>query len=231
MSRFKMYTRIAAIALMATAAAAQADTVQLAKVSNGPVLAPHVSVNGGDVYAYIGSYNLQVQGQGGSFAAYCVDPFQSTYSNNSTPDPDYTSYQRSPLTTANLPPVQLTRLADVQRLFGNAYAGSLANGDKAAGFQLALWEIWHDDKNLSTGSIHTLSSSSSAMVNEAGALLAALASPATWPTNGTSYGMTFYSNATYQDYIAVVPEPETHALLLGGLALLGFVARRRKTAF
>lgn len=27
---------------------------------------------------------------------------------------------------------------------------------------------------------------------------------------------------------AAVPEPETYALMLGGLALMGFVARRRK---
>ncbi len=223
MSRFRMITRIAAIALMATAAGAQADTVAIRYAGNGPVLATHVSVNGNDLHAYIGSYNLELQGQGGSFAAFCVDPFQTSVGS-------FQPYERSPLTTANLPAVQAVRLADVQRLFGNAYAGSLANSTKAAGFQLALWEVWHDDKSLTTGNIMELTSSHGGMVSEANTLLSALASPTAWPTNGMSYSMTFYSNATYQDYIAVVPEPETHALLLGGLALLGFAAKRRKAA-
>jgi PEP-CTERM motif len=30
--------------------------------------------------------------------------------------------------------------------------------------------------------------------------------------------------------IPVIPEPETYALMLAGLAAIGFVARRRKTA-
>jgi hypothetical protein len=30
--------------------------------------------------------------------------------------------------------------------------------------------------------------------------------------------------------VAAVPEPETYAMLLGGLALVGAIARRRKTA-
>ena len=30
--------------------------------------------------------------------------------------------------------------------------------------------------------------------------------------------------------IGIIPEPETYAMLLAGLGLLGFIARRRKTA-
>ena len=30
--------------------------------------------------------------------------------------------------------------------------------------------------------------------------------------------------------LALIPEPETYAMLLAGLGLLGFIARRRKTA-
>ena len=30
--------------------------------------------------------------------------------------------------------------------------------------------------------------------------------------------------------VGIVPEPETYAMLLAGLGLLGFIARRRKTA-
>jgi hypothetical protein len=41
------------------------------------------------------------------------------------------------------------------------------------------------------------------------------------------------SNASYSGTVnvtAVVPEPETYALMLGGLGLVGFAARRRKAA-
>ncbi|APA70525.1 FxDxF family PEP-CTERM protein [Janthinobacterium sp. 1_2014MBL_MicDiv] len=41
-------------------------------------------------------------------------------------------------------------------------------------------------------------------------------------TNGGSYGGTFNLN------LAPVPEPETYGMLLAGLGILGFLARRRK---
>jgi hypothetical protein len=49
-------------------------------------------------------------------------------------------------------------------------------------------------------------------------------------------GSTFYSAAAINNHGqlvgvgTVVPEPETYAMLLAGLGLLGFIARRRKTA-
>ena len=39
-----------------------------------------------------------------------------------------------------------------------------------------------------------------------------------------------YAKVTYTYETAPVPEPETYAMLLGGLALMGVVARRRKSA-
>ncbi|MEG1118645.1 MAG: FxDxF family PEP-CTERM protein, partial [Janthinobacterium sp.] len=38
-----------------------------------------------------------------------------------------------------------------------------------------------------------------------------------------------YFNATnVSGYVSAVPEPETYAMLLAGLGLVGFMARRRK---
>ena len=46
------------------------------------------------------------------------------------------------------------------------------------------------------------------------------------------YSFSLYTSATAQDYVVAsavtaVPEPETYAMLLSGMCLLGFTARRR----
>jgi hypothetical protein len=45
---------------------------------------------------------------------------------------------------------------------------------------------------------------------------------------GSGNALTLYQSDIYQDYVSTAPEPETYALLLAGLGMLG-LARRRKT--
>jgi hypothetical protein len=49
----------------------------------------------------------------------------------------------------------------------------------------------------------------------------------TGTTPGSQLFFVFYDNALVTPTIAAIPEPETYALLLAGLGLLGFAARRR----
>lgn len=50
-----------------------------------------------------------------------------------------------------------------------------------------------------------------------------------WPTNGSISHIAIYNNVTSSGggSIAAIPEPETYAMLLAGLGLVGFAARRK----
>lgn len=216
---FKHFCSAAMVGLAATAAVAHADTASLKGTGPLSTVVSDIYINGGDfsgtVTGYIGSLTVALETPATSFAAYCVDPFQPS-------NASFQPYSRSTLTAANLPPVEAIRFADVTKLFGNAYAGSLTSATKAAGFQIALWEAWHDDGNLVAGNIQKVTGSNTAIFDEAQGLLNSMSA---WGP-GTSYDLTLYSNDAYQDYVAVVPEPGSYALLLAGLGLLGAMIRR-----
>ena len=50
------------------------------------------------------------------------------------------------------------------------------------------------------------------------------------PTTGKISGITFWNNADFRNFVieSPIPEPETYALMLSGLGLLGWVAQRRR---
>lgn len=217
------------LAVYTAPVAAIAETVQLRYVSPAAALATQVHLPLGTQTYYVGSYNLQIQTPASSFVAYCIDPFQ--YASTS-----YLPYQSSAL--AGLLPASEQKLADATSLFAHAYAGSIGNATKAAGFQLALWEVFNDNSNLAGGSIYKTSKTNAAAVAEANSLLASLAS-ASWTTPAENYELTVYSNGQKQDFVAAtpaliivstpVPEPASASMLLAGLALLGLALNRNHT--
>lgn len=123
----------------------------------------------------------------------------------------------------------------VKRLYENYYTtvmGSNLNNPapKAKAFQLALWELNNDNGNLLSGNLR-FNNLSNAVVADANSMLAtALGSGVIHNTfqytrlNSAGVGINSASLLT----ISAVPEPETYAMLLAGMGLIGAVARRRK---
>ncbi|MBS3934836.1 MAG: PEP-CTERM sorting domain-containing protein [Sulfuritalea sp.] len=170
--------------------------------------------------------NAETLAPEGSFLAYCVDPWQWASSN-------YHTYETRLLSASPLAH-DAARYANVVRLFGHAYADSLGDQIKAAGFQLALWEAFNDDGDLYNGAVRVTSGTHGAVTGAAQSLLGQLD---TWGAAPTTYELTLFSNSGYQDYLAVTatfasaaPEPGSYAMLLAGLGLLTWVVRRRNKA-
>lgn len=151
-----------------------------------------------------------------SFLAFCVDPFQ--WSPGS-----YTTYTKTDFNA-----FFGSRVADITALYNEAYSGATASGGNgaAAAMQLALWEVANDNKNLATGGVQTVSGTNSALKTNAQALLTNLGSFG----GSSNYNFTLYTSSTNQDYLVAtpVPEPQTYMMLLAGLGLMGYVARRRE---
>jgi hypothetical protein len=153
-----------------------------------------------------------------SFEAYCVDLFQHISFGET-----YTDY--SPFGTSHAF-ANGNAYTDLGRLY--ATAGVVDNSVKEAAFQIAVWEIAYETMpgayNLGDGVATYLGGSAAS----SGALTLA----STWLTgltNGAHPSIVVTESREHQDMIyAPVPEPETYALFMAGLAAMGFVARRRR---
>ena len=213
----------ALLAASMLSAAAQASTVNLNYVSPNTTVTTSVSVNSSSLYTYMGSYNLAVSNIAGTVIGFCVDPFQWA----STTPTQYTSssLDASDFISGN----GANRFANAQKLFDNAY-GSLSGATQTAGFHLALWEIFHDDLNTTTGVIKSVSGSNAGMLAAANTFLSALSG---WSTTN-AYDLTFYGNGQLQDFVtaspSAVPVPAALPLLASGLLGFGVMRRRNKVS-
>ena len=182
-----------------------------------PVNLPDTSANG----YWSGLLNItptQTQGAlGTSFAAFCFDPFQ--YANGGM-----SNY----VVSSGLSSLDQTKATWVSNLYSNSYASSIGSTTDAAAFQLALWDLAKDDGNLSIGDVRSTGSTNTTVLGSANSMITA----AKLGAGAAQYSFVLYTSATAQDYVVAsavtaVPEPETYAMLLSGMCLLGFTARRR----
>lgn len=162
-------------------------------------------------YSYVAS--------GDSFIAYCIEPQQSNGRAGISRDYFVDSFSG-------------TQAQRLQALFSTEYAQLNTYTDKAA-FQIAVWEIMREtggSLDAAAGSFQILGNdaTSSQVATLANSFMATAAS-----YNGPAlYSLTRLTSANLQDLVTAsavnaVPEPETYALLLGGLGIIGMVARRR----
>lgn len=208
---------IGALALV-FATTANANLIQDTRyVSPNTTSVERVQVNGNAFNTHLGSYNIEVNSQ--QMAAFCVDPFQWTSKNLN----DYTvkSLESSDV------PTQFG-FADVKNLFGLFYDTLNGDAQKTAGFHYALWEVFHDDGELNTGSLQFLGST--AVAGYASSFIQAAIDATDNNEVSEKYDFTLYQSDDHQDYLSVNAVPVPAALPLFASALAGFgVARRRKT--
>lgn len=152
---------------------------------------------------------------GSSFSAFCVEPLAG----NSTLPATYS--------VGSFSGAEGTHLA---ALYQTAYSTSL-NATQQAAFQLAVWEFTQEQPgangvvSFGTQTGNFRADAPAAVSNLADSYIAGALNY----TGHSSYNVVRLSSADYQDLVvaSVVPEPESYALFLGGLGVVGLLARRR----
>ena len=232
--RFGVSESLMAIALLAAQPAVAASTLTFTGFEYGsasvgintdPIASAAVSSD------QAGAYLTKID-SGPTFESFCIDVWQYL-SFNHTPayviGTDYT--YKSPAQMVNYVPhagsplMTSTVLGNLSRLYDEATTLGYHTATGSAALQLGVWEIAFEGTNaydLTTGNFK--SAPSSTVTTQTTTWLNGLAG-----YSATKYLVNGYVSATNQDVIffTPVPEPGTYAMMLAGLGLMGFVARRR----
>jgi len=226
---FKPLALAAALLISAPAFAASTVSIRfLSRDAGDPTLTTSLTTN------YVtGGLNF-TEAATGSFLAYCIEPTQSfalSFKSDGV-TPNFKTYTVDSFSGA--------QGALLQSLYSSSF-GSVHSGNQQAAFQLAVWEIMRE----SSGTLGIAQGDGSFFLKTAGATgqqnginhsVQALAthylSAAENYSGPALYNLTKLSSASYQDLVVAsavnaVPEPESYALFLAGLGVVGLLARRR----
>ena len=171
----------------------------------------------GGAHTY-GAGEVSVTWNGKTFDAFCGDIYQ-TISFGTV----YTNEYTYMTTTARY---GATAAADLGRLWSAWNADQNASSTKTAAFQLAVWEIVNENTNPVPGFAYDLGTGEFTATSGAAGVI----SQAQFYLNNLGSGTAQLGVAAsryHQDFLVPVPEPETYAMMLAGLGLMGVVARRR----
>ncbi len=217
---------VAALALTAAAVPAMAaEYIKLDAFSDGWLSFSYdfndgVATSAGSAAGrFDGTLGPNASGANPSFETYCVS-LRQTFSWHTPFAVTRVNFAGNAYSSAVNQQVQMNKLA---WLAANDASYAVTDATTSAAMQLAVWEIIYDNgMNVNSGSGFAVTAGSSAARTQANTWLAGLAS-----SNHQYIAQRLY-NPTYQDQLVVtVPEPETYAMFLAGLGMMGFVARRR----
>ena len=227
---------LASTAVLATAAVAAADSVEMRFIDSGPGRNVTVRVDGEQYRLHAGQLNHEVLASTGPTApgvgmltTYCVDVSEWVSRQGQT-------YDVSELTEApvgeNTDGMSQGAADAIGRLYAHADGEQFENNRNfSAAFQIAIWEIVADfdgstdGLDVDDGSFRAWSLNSSTR-NHLATLLA-IAGDESLRINRRIRALT-NDGAQDQMYEVVIPLPTTGAMAAVGLAGAGFMARRRR---
>jgi hypothetical protein len=241
MSRSKSAPKVAAalaIAAVAFAQPATADTLKYIEPAYAPWDGSFTIQDGSPYRAPVtiraGAFEMKdISGPtlpvGTTFEAWCVDIYH--FLNTSSSGTTYTLRDGDAFYAGS----NSYKDADLERLASYVFDSDLlTNNVQSAAFQLAVWEIVNDSAghgfyNVGYGDFKVTSGDGSAI---------AKANEWLGIVNAGTYAISQRLDVWHQNIpgstqdlavFAPIPEPETYAMILAGLGLMGFVARRRRS--